>query len=98
MNRSDELLNRLAGDARHEAAPSGTPEIPHGMATRVLAQVRADDGRDEAWMWEKLTLRAVPVAAALLMICALFVPHAHPVVTDTSAQLANDIFTKALKP
>lgn len=98
MNRNDELLNRLARDARREAAPSGTNEIPHGLATRVLAQVRADAERFEAWSWEKLTLRAVPVAVALFVICALVVPHARPAATKSPAQLADDIFNVTLKP
>ncbi|MCU0783514.1 MAG: hypothetical protein MUF81_05600 [Verrucomicrobia bacterium] len=98
MNRHEELLNRLAGDARREVAPGGTNEIPHGLATRVLAQVQADAERDEAWSWEKLTIRAVPVAAALLVICALVVLHAHPVATKSPGQLADDIFTEALNP
>jgi hypothetical protein len=98
MSRHDELLNRLARDARRETAPSGTNEIPHCLATRVLAQVRADAERGSVWAWEKLTLRAVPVAAALLVICALVVPHARPAATKSPDQLANDIFAEALKP
>jgi hypothetical protein len=98
MNRHAEFLNRLAGDARREAAPSDTKEIPHGFATRVVAQVRTDAERDEARSWEELTVWAVPVAAALLVICALVVPHAHPVATESPGQLADDIFNETLKP
>lgn len=98
MNRHDELLKRLGRNARRETAASATNEIPHGMATRVLAQVRADAERFEAWSWEKLTLRAVPVAVALFVICALVVPHAHPVAAKSPTQLADDIFNETLKP
>jgi hypothetical protein len=98
MNRHDALLNRLVRDARREVAPSGTNEIPHGFATRVLAEVRAEAERDETWPWEKLTLRAVPVALALLVICALAVPNTRPAAPKSPDQLASDIFTEALQP
>ena len=99
MNRHDQLLDRLARNARRDAAPRATNEMPHGFATRVLAEVRADAGRSDAWWWwERLTLRAIPVAAALLVICALLVPRARTVAADSSEQLANEIFAAALKP
>ena len=98
MNQHDVLLNRLARDARREVAPSGTNKIPHGLATRVLAQVRADAEHDDEWSWEKLTLRAVPVAVALFVICALVVPRARPDAVKSPDQLAADIFTESLKP
>ena len=98
MNRHDVLLNRLARDVRREVASSGTNGIPHGLAARVLAQARADAERDEVWSREQLTLRAVPVAVALLVICALVVPRARPVSTRSPDQLADDIFTETLQP
>lgn len=99
MNQPDELLNRLANRARHDAAPPGDNEMPHGFATRVLAQTRTQAAAGSSLLWARLTLRAVPVAALVLVLCALAIPHAKAGLTDDPAvALANDLFNELLTP
>ena len=99
MNRNDEHLNRLANRARRDAPPAGDNAMPPGFATRVLAQTRVQAVAGASLLWERLTLRAVPVAALVLILCALAIPQAKGGLTaDPATALANDIFNDLLTP
>jgi hypothetical protein len=99
MSQYDELLARLAERARHETVPDSASAPSSGFATRVLAEARATRVQDdEAWLWARWALRAVPAAAALLLLCALLAPHARATAPDLCEQIANDFLNAALKP
>jgi hypothetical protein len=99
MNRYDELLDRLATRARREMPPGGNPEMPVGFAARVLAHAKESAERESSLPWERLTFRAVPMAALMFVLCALLTPHSAPPPADYSAEtLANEIFNEFLLP
>ena len=72
MSTPEDLFLRLSRLARR--APAHPPsELPPGLATRVLAQVRAEQNAEGAdvSLWERLSLRALPFAAAAAALCLL---------------------------
>src|SRR3954471_16998882 len=85
MSTPEDLFLRLAQLARR--APGHSPgELPPGLATRVLAQVRAEQNTKDASLWERLSLGALPFATAAAAVC-LLVSHLkqEPPRTDTEA-------------
>jgi hypothetical protein len=69
----EDLFLRLTHLARR--APSLPPaELPPGLANRVLAQVRAEQDAEGRSLWERLSLGALPFAAAIAALC-LVVSH-----------------------
>ena len=99
MNRYDELLKRLATRARRDTPSGGEVEMPPGFAPRVLAHAKEQTATDAGLPWQRLTLRAVPAAALVFMICVWFTPHSAPPPADISAEtLANEIFSDLLMP
>jgi hypothetical protein len=74
MSTPEDLFLRLSRLARR--APAHPPgELPPGLATRVLAQVRAEQNMEGVSLWEQLSLRALPFAAPAAALC-LLVSHA----------------------
>src|SRR3954447_8903471 len=85
MSTPEDLFLRLSRLAR--GAPARPPgELPAGLATRVLAQVRAARRAEGASLWERLSLGALPFAAAAAALCLLLAHMKQaPPRTDTEA-------------
>ena len=74
MSTPEDLFLRLSRLARR--APAQPPgELPPGLATRVLAQVRAGENTEGVSLWERLSLGALPFATAAAALC-LLISHA----------------------
>lgn len=70
MSTPEDPFHRLSRLARRvPAQPPG--DLPPGLATRVLAQVRAAESTESVSLWEWLSLRALPFAAAAAAVCVL---------------------------
>jgi hypothetical protein len=70
MSTPEDPFARLSHLAcRAPAPPPG--ELPPGLATRVLAQVRAAQDAEGASLWEQLSLGALPFATAAAALCLL---------------------------
>ena len=70
MSTPEDLFSRLSRLARR--APAQSPgDLPPGLATRVLAQVRAAREAEGASLWERLSLGALPFATAAAALCLL---------------------------
>lgn len=70
MSTPEDPFLRLSQLARR--APLPPPgELPPGLATRVLAQIRAEENADSVSLWERLSLRALPLATGAAAICLL---------------------------
>jgi len=70
MSKPEDPFLRLSRLARRVPAhPPG--ELPPGLATRVLAQVRAAQNAEGVSPWERLSLRALPFATAAAALCLL---------------------------
>src|SRR3954469_2176586 len=85
MSTPEDPFSRLSRLARR--APEEPPgEMPPGLATRVLAQVRAARQAEGASLWERLSLGALPFATAAAALC-LLLSHIkqEPPRTDTEA-------------
>jgi hypothetical protein len=78
MNDPDIILQRLAAAARRDVDPPLEVVSP-GLATRVLVRIRT--GRPAA-PWETLSLGAIPIAAAITVVCVW--------LGSTSRDLADD--------
>src|SRR4051812_33315896 len=70
MSKPDDLFDRLSRLARR-APEQARRELPAGLATRVLARVRAAQRAERASMWERLSLGSLPFAAATAAVCLL---------------------------
>lgn len=91
MNEFERRWQECAARARHAAADPVT--APAGFATRTWARWTAQPGRAEAAVWTALSLRALVLATAVLVICAVtelcsasadtvLPPHLEDVVTS----------------
>jgi hypothetical protein len=70
MATPEDLFLRLSRLARRAPAqPSG--ELPPGLSTRVLAQVRAAQNAEGVSPWERLSFGALPFATAVAALCLL---------------------------
>ena len=70
MATTEDLFLRLSRLARRVPAhPPG--ELPPGLATRVLAQVRAEQNAEGVSPWERLSLGSLPFATAVAALCLL---------------------------
>jgi hypothetical protein len=70
MSKPEDPFLRLSRLARR--APAHPPgEMPPGLATRVLAQVRAEQNAEGVSPWERLSLGALPFATAAAAFCLL---------------------------
>jgi hypothetical protein len=66
MNDIDQRLEQLAASARNAAAPS-PGDVPFGLATRVIASVRATS--DTSALWTRFSLAALPMATVATAAC-----------------------------
>ena len=86
MPKFEDLFVRLSRLARRAPAlPPG--ELPSGLANRVLAQVRAEQDAEGRSLWERLSLRALPFAAAIAALCVLVSHYAKPEPPRADAEL-----------
>src|SRR3954452_19957236 len=70
MSTPEDPFSRLSRLARR--APAQPPgDLPPGVATRVLAQVRGAREAEGASLWERLSLGALPFATAAAALCLL---------------------------
>jgi hypothetical protein len=70
MPTLEDLFLRLSRLARRAPAlPPG--ELPPGLASRVLAQVRAEQDAEGSSLWGRLSLAALPFAAAIATVCVI---------------------------
>ena len=70
MSAPDDLFHRLSRLAR--GVPTPPPgDLPPGLATRVLAQVRAAQSEETVSPWERLSLGSLPFAGAAAALCLL---------------------------
>ena len=97
MSTLDDLFLRLSRLARR--APGHSPgELPPGLATRVLAQVRAAQNADGGSLWERLSVGALPFAGALAAIC-LVISHAKQEPPRADAEsLVQQLLSSNLQP
>jgi hypothetical protein len=85
MNDPIRILQRLAAAARQEDA-SPPDELPLGVATRVLARLRA---RPAPTVWESFALAALPVAALVTLACVLLGSPVDPQPPDDATAIAD---------
>ena len=93
--KSSDPWQRLARRARPDLRrhPSGPAEMPFGFDTRVLARLRVPKaGAGELWV--RLALRALPLGAAVLLLCWVALPErpaAPEFVTEEVEQLMQEV-------
>jgi hypothetical protein len=86
MPTLEDLFLRLSRLARR--APALPPrELPPGLANRVLAQVRAVQDAEGRSLWERLSLGALPFAAAIAALCVIVSYYAEPEPPRADADL-----------
>lgn len=97
MSEPEEPFLRLIRLAR--SVPTHPQEgLPYGLATRVLAQVCAEQENQGWLLWERLSLGGVRVAAAATALCLLLSymkeepPHAD------AELLVQNVFTSDFAP
>src|SRR3982750_3770760 len=97
MSTPEDPFLRLSRLARR--APVHPPgEMPPGIATRVLAQLRAEQNAKEVSLWERLSLGALPLATAVAALC-LLLAHAKQEPPRTDAEfLVQHLVTLDLEP
>lgn len=74
MNTNDPW-KKLSDDIRAHQEPAGAQDetVPHGFCSRVLARVRPQrEMTIESWF--RLAVRALPLAAVVLVICWISLP------------------------
>jgi hypothetical protein len=85
MSTPEDLFLRLSRLARR--VPTHPPgDLPPGLATRVLAQVRAEQSEEGVSPWERLSLGSLPFAGAAAALC-LLVFHAKQEPPRADAEL-----------
>jgi len=86
MPTLEDLFLRLSRLARR--APARPPdELPPGLANRVLAQVRAEQDAEGRSLWERLSLGALPFAAAIAALCLIVSHYSKPEPPRADAEL-----------
>lgn len=71
MDPRNRRLLRLAQFARQARDAAPPAELPPGMATRVLAQLRSGGGPN-ALPWERVAWRAVPLGAVAAIAACVY--------------------------
>lgn len=71
MDPRDQRILKLARLARQDSGDTPSPELPPGMATRVLAQLHSGGG-PSALPWERVSWRAVPLGAAAAIAACVY--------------------------
>jgi hypothetical protein len=95
MSTPEDPFSRLSRLARR--APAQPPgDLPPGVATRVLAQVRAAREPEGASRWERLSFGALPFATAAAALC-LVASHMkqEPPRTDTETLVQHFLTTNS---
>ena len=93
MNEPNRLLQHLAAATRREGV-SPPDELPHGLATRVLARLREKAAPS---VWEAFGLAALPVAALVTLACVLLESPVDPQPPDDATVIA-DIMLESQLP
>jgi hypothetical protein len=98
MNTNDPWI-KLSGVIRRgppERQPLDAP-VPLGFCSRVLARLRPQ-GSPVMETWFQLSVRALPVAAAVLLVCWLSLPAPGPAgpAPDSEAVLVEMALAEAL--
>jgi hypothetical protein len=97
MSTPEDPFLRLSRLARRAPAHS-RGDMPPGLATRVLARVRAEQKAKDVSLWERLSLGALPFATAAAALC-LLVFHAKQEPPRTDAEfLVQHLVTLDLEP
>jgi hypothetical protein len=95
MSAPEDPFLRLTRLARR-AAEQPPGEMPSGLATRVMAQLRALQNEEGGSRWERLSLGALPFAAAAAALC-LIVSHITQEAPRADAEfLVQHLFTNDL--
>lgn len=97
MSHPDDQFSRLARLARRAPEEAPPAELPVALATRVLAQLSGDD-RPAISAWEWLSLRALPVAAALTAGFVFLGDDTWPVRPDDEQRIAQAMVQDQLAP
>lgn len=71
MDPRDHRILKLARLARQAPDDAPASDLPPGMATRVLAQLRSV-GSSSALPWERVAWRAVPLGAAAAVAACVY--------------------------
>ena len=97
MSTPEDPFLRLTRLAR--LAPKPSPgDLPPGLATRVLAQLRSESAIERVSLWERLSLASLPIAAGTAAIC-VFVSHGNQQPPPADAELLVDhLFATHLQP
>lgn len=88
MNTKNHAWNNLSAAARQRPATALPPaEAPFGFHSRVLSRIR-ERRSIPLELWLRMALRALPVAAAVLLMCwaALPMPQAEVDLVDVVVQ------------
>ncbi|MBI3882245.1 MAG: hypothetical protein HY301_19575 [Verrucomicrobia bacterium] len=95
MNSNDHWKNLSATAATRPERSGGPTSMPFGFDTRGLAKLRALRELP-AETWFRIALRAIPVGAAVLMVCWLVVRPAQATPSEDAVQLAEAVVAEAL--
>ncbi|MES2697330.1 MAG: hypothetical protein V4773_27945 [Verrucomicrobiota bacterium] len=95
MDPHEKRFLDLARLARKAPSEPRNGELPPGLATRVLAQVRAGDAAP-ALPWERVVLRAVPLGIAAAAVCCFYAWPALKPMSPDERGLAAMIVTQQL--
>lgn len=97
MSTPEEPFLRLVRLARSVPVPP-QEDLPHGLATRVLAQVRAEQENQGLLLWERLSLGAVRVAAVTTALCLLLAYAKEEPPRADAELLVQNFFTSEFAP
>ena len=82
--------------ARHAPAPP-PPVMPASFDARVVALWRTSEQDQTAGLWEWFSMRAMAIAAAVALLCAVLdIIHIRPVSIE-EGRMVNELFAKELR-
>jgi hypothetical protein len=93
----DEHFSRLARLGRRAPAEAAPAELPLGLATRVLARLRAD-APEPVSPWEFLSLRVLPLAVCVAAACLVDIGSIGQAPAPDEPRLAQLIVQAELAP
>ncbi len=97
MSSPDGHFSRLAQLAQRAPESAHADEVPAALANRVLLRLRNED-RTTVSAWEWLSLRALPLAAAMAAICVFLNDDLTPNRPDDELRLAQAMIQEQLAP
>lgn len=97
MSSPDDHFSRLARLARRAPEPTPNNVPPSALAHQVLARLRTED-RTTVSAWEWLSLRALPLAAAMAAICVFLNDDLTPNRPEDELRLAQAMIQEQLAP